>query len=280
MRGGVRPLKWRKLLLGYWDLVNQNELIALGGQVTYYIILSFFPLLIFVLTLAGYANVDSEQVFEEFKYLIPAESYQMVENVIYEIFSIRSPTLLSIGMLGAAWASLNGINALLRGMVKAYGLKETRSFLRQKLVSVVLLIIFVGTLLGSVILLISGEMYGDWLFGILGATSIFPGIWHFLRLFIQFMLLVATFIVMNKTATGPLYSWRRMFPGSLFSAAGWVVISLGFSFYFKHFHSYTLTYGSIGGIMILLLWLYWSCIIILLGCALNAVLIKASTGDL
>lgn len=273
-------MKWRKLLLGYWDLVNQNELIALGGQVTYYIILSFFPLLIFVLTLAGYANVDSEQVFEEFKYLIPAESYQMVENVIYEIFSIRSPTLLSIGMLGAAWASLNGINALLRGMVKAYGLKETRSFLRQKLVSVVLLIIFVGTLLGSVILLISGEMYGDWLFGILGATSIFPGIWHFLRLFIQFMLLVATFIVMNKTATGPLYSWRRMFPGSLFSAAGWVVISLGFSFYFKHFHSYTLTYGSIGGIMILLLWLYWSCIIILLGCALNAVLIKASTGDL
>jgi len=266
-------LNWRKFLFSYWELVNKNELIALGGQVTYYIILSFFPLLIFVLTLAGYANLNSEQVFEDFKYLIPYETYHMVESILYEIFSTRSFTLLSIGMLGAAWASLNGINALLRGMTKAYGLKEKRSFFRQKLISVLLLIIFVVTLLGSISLLFWGEMFGDWLFQLFGATGIFEGIWHDIRLIIQFFLLVLTFIIINKTATGPSFTLRQVFPGSLFSAGGWVIISLAFSFYFKHFNSYTVTYGSIGGGMILLLWLYWSCIILLLGCAFNAVLI-------
>ncbi|NLI90875.1 MAG: YihY/virulence factor BrkB family protein [Peptococcaceae bacterium] len=267
-------MDWRKFFIRFWELVNNNELMAVGGQVTYYMILSFFPLLIFVLTLAGYANLSSEQVFEEFKYLIPNETYLLVESIIYEIFTTRSPTLLSIGMLGAAWASLNGIHALLRGMVKAYGIKENRSFFRQKFISVTLLIIFVVTLLGSFSLLFLGEMFGDWLFHIMGAASIFQGFWHVIRLLIQFILLVITFIIINRMATGPLYTIRKVFPGSLFTAIGWVLISLGFTFYFKHFNSYTVTYGSIGGVMVLLLWLYWSIVILLLGCVLNAVLIS------
>ena len=70
------------------------------------------------------------------------------------------------------------------------------------------------------------------------------------------------------------YSIKMIFPGSLFSAAGWIIISLAFSYYVKHFNNYTMIYGSIGGIIVLLLWLYWSTGILLLGSALNAVLIS------
>jgi len=274
-KSGDLILTIRRFFLRYWELVNKNELMALAGQVTYYLILSFFPLLIFFLTLAGYADLNSEQLFNDFKYLIPEETYLMVENIVYEIFANRSPTLLSFGMLGALWASLNAISALMRGMVKAYGLQERRSFIKLKLVSIVVLIIIILTFFASFVILFLGQTFGDWLFDILGATSIFPSLWSKIRLIIQFLLLVITFMMINRMATGSRYTTRMVFPGSLFAATGWVIISLAFSFYVKHFNNYSVTYGSIGGIMILLLWLYWSSEILLLGCALNAVLITS-----
>jgi len=254
-------LKWRQLALRYWELVNKNELMALGGQVTYYLILSFFPLLIFFLTLAGYADVSSEKVFEDLKYILPQEISSLVESIIYEIFSTHSPTLLSFGMLGAFWASMNGINALLRGMSKAYGLREKRSFVRLLLISAVALIIITITIIISLLIQFYGETLGNF---ILSKLS----------LLILLLFLVLVFILLNRMSTNSKYTSRMVLPGSLFSALGWIIISLGFTIYFKHFNNFSLTYGSLGGIMVLLLWLYWSCEILLLGCALNAVLIN------
>lgn len=268
-------MNWHQFSRHYWELVNKNELMALAGQVTYYMILSFFPLLIFLMTFAGYANVSSEKIFEDFQYLLPEETYLMVESIIYEIFSQRSPTLLSFGMLGTIWASLNGISALMRGIVKAYGLKEERNFWGLKLTAIAFLFIITLTIILSITILFLGEALGNSLFKTLGVTSIFPYLWPKLRLVIQFLLLIATFIILNRMATRSLYSSRMVLPGSLFAATGWVIISLAFSSYVRLFANFSITYGSVGGIIILLLWLYWSSEILLLGCALNAVLIES-----
>lgn len=269
-------MNWHQFFRRYWELVNKNELMALAGQVTYYMILSFFPLLILLMTFAGYADLDSEKIFEDLKYLLPEETYLMVENIVYEIFSQRSPTLLSFGMLGTVWASLNGINALMRGIVKAYGLEEKRSFLRLKLTAVAFLLIITLTIILTIIILFLGEELGNSLFKTLGVTSIFPSLWQKLRLVFQFLLLIITFIILNRMATRSLslYSSRMVLPGSLFAATGWVMISLAFSYYVRVFNNFSIAYGSIGGLIILLLWLYWSSEILLLGCALNAVLIE------
>lgn len=267
-------MNWRRFSLRYWELVNQCELMALGGQVTYYMILSFFPLLIFILTLTAYADISSEHLFEDLKYLLPEETYLMVEGIIYEIFSKRSPTLLSFGMLAAIWASLNGIDALMRGIVKAYGLIEKRSFFGLKLTAVAFLLIIVSAVAVSFFTLFLGETLGQALLNTLGASSLFPFLWQKLRLFIQFLLLVITFIILNRMATNSQYTSKMVLPGSLVAAAGWVLISLAFSYYVRHFSNFSVIYGSIGGVMILLLWLYWSTEILLLGCALNAVLIE------
>ncbi len=277
-------LNWHEFFPKYWELVNKNELMALGGQVAYYMILSFFPLLAFFLTLAGYANLDSEQIFEDVRYLLPEETYHLIEGIIYETFSKQSLTLLSFGMLGTLWASLNGINALMRGIVKAYGLNEKRTFLNLKLTAVLFLLIITVTVFIFFIILLFGEKIGTSLFEVLGAASFFPLLWHKLKLIIQFVLLILTFIILNLMATHSIYeprivSSRMVLPGSLFAATGWVVISLAFTYYFKHFTNFSLIYGSIGGVMIFLLWLYWSCEILLLGCALNAVLIGSKYND-
>lgn len=273
-------MNWREYSLRYWELVNKNELMALGGQVTYYIILSFFPLLIFFLTLIGYININSEQFFENFKYLLPEEAYLIVESIIYEIFSKRSPTLLSLGMLGTIWASLNGISALMRGIVKAYNLTEKRTFIRLELTSIVFLFIITITIILSIMILFLGENLSNALFETLGVISLFPYLWLKLRLFIQFLLLTITFIILNRMATNANYTTKMVFPGSIFTAAGWVILSITFSYYVRHFSNFSIAYGSIGGLMILLLWIYWCTEILLLGCALNALLIESKKRDM
>ena len=249
-------------------------MLAVGGQVSFYIILSFFPLLIFLLTLAAYFNLTVHELLRDLPYLVPDESYTMIDRVLSEVVSSRNPTLLSLGMLGAFWASLNGINALMRGISKAYHLKETRSFIHQKLTAVFFLVILFSAMILSFTILVFGEKLGIILFRFFEAGSLFPIIWDKLRLIIQFCFLVLTFLILNQMATNRKYSVRHMFPGSLIAAAGWVLISVAFSFYVRHFSNYTVTYGSIGGIIIFLLWIYWSSAIFLLSCTFNAVLIE------
>jgi len=264
-----------KFIRNFWDILNKNELMALGGQVSYYLVLSFFPLLIFLLTLISYLNLSSEQFFEDWKYFVPEESYYLVESIIYEIFSQRSPTLLSLSMLGTIWASLNGINALMRGIVKAYGLKEKRSYIRLKLTAILFLVIITITILLSIPLFFLGENISNQLFYLLGVTdNNFSYYWQKIRLVLQFLLLIIVFIILNRMATGSIYNIKMLLPGSLFSSSGWFLISVAFSYYIDNFSRFSLTYGSLTGIIILLIWLYWSIEILLLGCALNAVLIK------
>lgn len=248
----------------------------MGGQVTYYMILSFFPLLIFFLTLLGYANISSERFFQDLKYLLPEETYLMVESIIYEIFALRSPTLLSFGMLGAVWASLNGITALIRGIVKAYGLTEERSYLRLKLTSIAALGIITIAIIASFSLLFIGERIGNTIFENLGETGLFSFFWHKIRLLIQFLLLVITCLILNRMATSSRFSLKMLLPGSILAVSAWIVLSLAFSYYLGHFNNFSVTYGSIAGVIILLLWLYWSIEVLLLGCALNAVIIDAA----
>ena len=248
---------------------------AVGGQVAFYIILSFFPLLIFILTLAAYFNLTIHEIFEDLPYLVPTESYNLVDRVLTEVLSSRNPTLLSFGMVGALWASLNGINALMRGISKAYQLHQNRSFIRSRLIAIAFLVMMFFALLLSFTLLVLGEKLGSLLFELLEVSGFFPYIWQKLRLIIQFCFLVLTFLILNQMATRGKFSARQMLPGSVFAATGWVIISVAFSFYVRHFSNYTVTYGSIGGIIILILWIYWSCAIFLLSCAFNAVLLES-----
>jgi membrane protein len=267
-------MNWRSFFRKYIRIISINELFALSGQVAYYIILSFFPFVIFLLTLVGFLNISNAEFFGSFKFLLPTETFQMVETIVNEVFSVRSsPALLVLSMIGALWASLNGINALMRGAGKAYGLQETWSFFRLKLSALLFFVIVALAIVGSFLVLIFGQKLTIFFVYLLGPDNIFPLIWQNLRLLIQFIFLIMIFILLNIIATHNKYPIRSYFTGSLFSAGGWIIISLAFAYYVNHFNSYTLAYGSIAGIILLLLWLYWSCVILLLGSALNATFI-------
>lgn len=255
---------------------KEDEVTALAAQLTYYLVLAFFPFLIFLLTLLSYAPLVSDLPLRQLSSLLPWEAYIQVEGIIEETIRARSQTLLSIGMIITLWAASNGVNAIIHGINKAYFEKETRPFWKVRGLSILFTLGLALVILFAFFMLVFGRMVGEALFAWLGADHYFAQIWRPIRYLIPFITMLAVFIAFYRFSPNRRLQFREVLPGAIFASIGWIISSLVFAWYVDHFTNYTRIYGSLGGIVILLIWLYLSSIIILLGGELNAVLSRHS----
>lgn len=258
----------RNIYLRFQD----DDIPALAAQLTYYFILSFFPFLIFLITLVSFTPVTSEQALNDLSKIMPSSAYNIVSDIISQVVNSRRATFLSFGMLATIWASSNGMNAVIRGLNRAFDQKETRPFWKVRGLSVLATIALALTILFSFFLLVFGEIIGEQLFIFLGFSHIFKTVWTFIRYFIPLITMLLVFTLLYLFTPNRRLTLREVMPGSLFSTFGWILTSVLFSLYINNFGNFSRTYGSIGGVIALLIWLYWISIIILLGGELNATL--------
>ncbi len=235
---------------------REDDVPSLGAQLTYYLILAFFPFLIFLVNLVGFAHVSADELIGDFIRVLPSDSGETVRSSINEVTINRSGAVLSIGMLATIWAASNGLN-------KAYDEEETRPFWIVRGISVIATLVLAIVILISMLTLVFGRIFGEYLFEWLDYPAAFPWIWSVLKIAIPLVALFGVFMLMYRITPNVL-------PGAMFTTFGWVVSSLLFSFYVNQFGNYAKTYGSLGGIIVLLIWLYWSSIIVLLGGEINA----------
>lgn len=249
-----------------------DEVPALGAQLSYYLVLSFFPFLIFTVTLLGFAQVSGEQFIQEMVLLLPTETANTVTSILDEVALNRSGAVLSFGILGTIWAASNGVNAMMKGLNKAYDEEETRPFWKVRGISIILTVVLSIVIILAMVLLIFGRGIGSYLFEFLDYPSGFEGTWSVVKLVVPLLGMIAVFIVLFWIAPNRRIRMKDVIPGAIFTTLGWIVTSLGFSFYVNNFGNYTNTYGSIGGVIVLLIWLYISSIIIITGGEINATL--------
>jgi membrane protein len=121
------------------------------------------------------------------------------------------------------------------------------------------------------ILIVFGEIIGSYVFGLIGAKTLFSIIWSFLRYGIPLTLMLITFFLIYKYVPNKRLQFSNIIVGTIFTTVGWVTASLLFSFYVNSFANYEKVYGSLGGVFALIIWLYISALIILLGGELNAI---------
>jgi len=264
--------KWKKIFKEIYVRFKDDEVPALGAELTYYLILAFFPFLIFLITLLSYTSVAMEDIFSYLSRLLPAAAYEIIVSIIQQTVKSRSETTLSLGMLFTLWAASNGILAFIRGLNKAYDQKETRPFWKKMIVSLFFTIGFALVILISFSMLVLGRVLGQHAFSFLGFSYFFNTAWDVIRYTTVFTVMMLVFICMYRCIPNRRLCLKEVIPGSVFSTVGWVVISLVFSYYVNNFANFSNMYGSLGGIFILLLWLYWSSIIILIGGEINATL--------
>lgn len=256
--------------------LQRVEISALAAQLAYFFLLSFFPLLIFLVTLLPYLNLETTQVYSFLVNVMPDEVYRLIENTLNEILNNRNSSLLSIGVLGTLWSASKGINALIRALNKAYETEESRGSILDRGLSLIFTIALVFVFAVALLLPVFGQQIGHFLFSIVGIEEQFETIWHRLRWSMPPLLIFLVLLAIYRFVpnTSPRLRLMSVWPGALFSTFSWLAVTYAFSFYISNFANYSATYGSIGGVIILMLWLYFTGIILIFGGVLNATMQK------
>ncbi|WP_042356984.1 YihY/virulence factor BrkB family protein [Bacillus rubiinfantis] len=266
MKGDVRSSLLRLL----WHRISEDDLPGLSAQLAYYFLLSLFPLLIVLFTLIPYIPIPHQDMLGIIREFAPKDAIKFVEKTINEIMSHRSGGLLSFGIIGTIWSASNGINATVRAFNKAYNVAESRSFIVARGMAVVLTFGMIFVFIFALVLPIFGRELGVFIFSQFGYTSLFIRLWDTLSIIISALILFIVFTGLYWIAPNVKLRCRSAFPGAAFATCGWIVSSLGLSYYVSNFSNYSLTYGSIGAIIVLMIWLYISAFIIILGGEINA----------
>lgn len=266
--------KWLLFLDQLAFRFKDDNVSSIGSQLAYYLVLSIFPFLIFLLNMVQFTPLASTDVLNSIVTVLPEDAQKMITDIVIGIIDGSSGTLLSISVLAGLWTASSGIMHLLKAINKAYDYKEHRSFVALKLISMVftlVLALVIVLVFGS---LIFGEVIGQKLFEFVNISSTFEIVWPILRIGISLIFMIITFTLLYKFGPsfpkGSRTSFKEALPGSIFVTLGWVGASLLFSFYVNNFGKYSVTYGSLGGIIVFLIWLYISSIIIVLGGEVNA----------
>ena len=251
----------KQLLIRYKDA----DLSAMSAQITYYLILAFFPFLIFLINLLSFTTLSTELLFVNFNTLLPKDTGSLIKDLLVQTLQAKSKSLLLISMMVSLWFASEGTSAVIRGLNESYGVQEKRNFLKLNFIALIATIGLTIMIIVEFTMLIFGKIIGTYVFELIGEKNTFVIIWSFLRYGIPLIVMLITFSLIYKYLPNKKLKFMDVIIGAVFSTVGWVSISLLFSFYVNNFANYEKVYGSIGGVIALIIWLNISTLIILLG---------------
>lgn len=258
------------LLRLLWHRIEEDDIPGLSAQLAYFFLLSLFPLLIFIFTLMPYLPIQQHDILGGIREFAPPQTMELIEKNVNYVLNQKNGGLLSFGIIGTLWSASNGIHALVRAFNKAYNVEESRSFIVSRMMAIVLTFGMIIVFIVAVILPIFGKEIALFLFSYLGFTKEFLQLWNMLKMVVSAAILFLIFTGLYWIAPNIKLRCRSALPGAAFATIGWILSSFALSFYVKNFSNFSLTYGSIGAIIVLLIWLYISGFIIILGGEINA----------
>lgn len=266
--------KWMLFLDQLMFRFKDDNVSSIGSQLAYYSVLSIFPFIIFLLNIIRYTPLASTEILNSLVSVLPLDTQTIITDIVTGIIDGSSGTLLSVSALAGLWTASSGIMHLIKAINKAYDYKEQRFFIKLRLVSVFFTLVLSILIVLVFISLVFGEVIGQKLFTLMHGSSLFEIIWPILRIGIALLFMFIAFILLYKFAPAfpkeSRMTAKETLPGSIFVTIGWAVSSVLFSFYVNNFGKYSMTYGSLGGVIVFLIWLYISSIIVVLGGEVNA----------
>ena len=257
--------------------IKDDDIFALAAQLAYYLILSFFPFLIFLLTLVGFSNLDSMEVLGALRAVLPTSAFELIYNVIIEIIEKQNTGLLGASLLLVIWSASSAFRAVIKGINKAYGLKENRSFIRRALIAILCTFSLAFVIMLTLVMLVFGRLIGDLLASYLPFPEVVYKVWNFLRYAMGIFMMLFIFAGIYRYTPSKRLKWKEVVPGAVVCTLGWLVVSLGFSFYINNFSNYSKIYGGLGAVIILITWLYLTSIILIAGGEINSVIVIRKT---
>lgn len=252
---------------------------ARAASMAYYVLFAAFPFFLFLITVIGHLPIQDllEHVLRRAARMLPEQFYDLLQDNIRALFTPKSHGLLPLSLLLALWSSSNAVVCFMDTMNNLYAVKEGRSFWRVRLTAVLLVLGLSTLFVMSLVLLMFGGKIGRIVARAADFGDLFLVAWN--------VMLVPTILFLLTLAVATMYfyapdvkqdqKWVTL--GSAIAVLSWICSSLCFSYYINHFGSYERAYGTLGAVIFLLLWLYISGFVILVGAVINSVLEQSST---
>jgi membrane protein len=250
---------------------GEHDMRYYAAALTYQIFFSLFPFLIFFVAVLGALNILGyfDQLLEQAQVLIPEQAPGIVVQALEQIRS-QAQTFLSLSIIVALWSASTAVRMTMHALDVAYEVKEKRPVWKNYPLSILYTILLaVLIIIAAGLMLIGSEVVG-WLAQQIGLGSVFVALWSWLRIPVAVLLLIVGLALVYYFFPNTDFSLRSIAPGAVLAIIGWLGASFGFSFYVKNFASYSATYGSLAAIIVLLLYLYISACVLLLGAEVNA----------
>ena len=249
---------------------KEHDVQDYGATLAFFWFLSIFPGIIFILALLSFFDISQASFQEQLNNLAPGAAATEFLSGIFDAIGEPRGGLLSIGAILAIWSAAKGVERLINMAIHAYGEDNERNFFVSKGIALGLtLLLGVGMLL-----LIVSNVFGSQIIDfvarfipISGADVILINVFRYV---LTTVILIFTLSIFYKIAPQQHVFWKSTIPGAIFGVIAWQLVSLGFSLYVSNFGNYDSTYGSLGGIIVTLLWLQLTGMIILIGSEINA----------
>ncbi|MDP4550646.1 YihY/virulence factor BrkB family protein [Alkalihalobacillus macyae] len=258
--------------------MGEDRVTSLAAELAYYFMLSIFPLLILVLSILPYLSIDKQQAVDFLTNYSPGEIGSILQDNVISIISEPQGGLLTVGILGTLWSASNGMMALMRALNLAYDVEETRSFIKARLLSILLTIGFILVFIVTLVLPVFGDVIINTMTTALNLPESTEILFRVLRWVVAVAIMASILAALYHFAPNKNFPFKEVIVGAIVATIGWQIISLAFSFYVSNFGNYSATYGSLGGVIILMLWFYLTGIILLVGGEVNALLHKMRKG--
>lgn len=280
----LSKFEWKTFFWKFYDKIFDSDIFSLAAQVAFYFSFSLFPLLFFLVSLFGLLLESTEnlkiELFEYLRQIMPYSAFTLVQKTVDEIVVNSSSSKLTIGLLITLWSASAGVDSTRGALNSVYGLRETRPWWKTKLQSLALTLLTILIISIMLITVFYGWQLFQMLLSYLGITITSPLVLVSVQwATILIMLLISCEMIFNLLPDFKKKTWHWITPGSFVSILLWLVLSSAFSTYLQYFNTYNRTYGSLGAVIILMLWLYLAALAIMVGGVINAVLSEMRSSD-
>ena len=259
-----------KFLNMFFRKIRDDHVSAFSAQAAFFIIISFFPFIMFLLSIVPFLSLKESTILNLATQIFPNAFNSLIVLVITEVYrKVNSGTLISITVITALWSAGKGFLAIMKGLNSVYGIQETRKSIILRIISTLYTLVFAIMLIASIILFIFGNKLYLWI------ETRFPVLQDLalliisLRTIVGLIILLIFFLVIYVAIPNRKTKISRELPGALVCATGWMGFSYAFSYYIDHYSNYASMYGSLTTIVLFMLWMYFCMYILFIGAEIN-----------
>jgi membrane protein len=268
--GGLTPLQ---LVKRVYHEINDDEVLTRSAALAYYFVSALFPMIFFLMAMLGLFAQSHDLQSSLLNYtarFMPEDAYRLVQKTLQEIANSSTGLKLAFGLVLALWSGAGGVVSIIDALNRCYHVKDSRPFWKQRLIALGMTVAIAALTIVALTIVLYGGDIADFVGAHIGLSSVTVIAWHIVQWPIALFFVVLSFALLYFWGPDTKQQWQWITPGAVVGVLTWIGASLLFRVYLHFFNSYSKTYGSLGAVIVLLLWLYISGLAILVGGEINS----------